>query len=51
MSRKFKLPKDYLGDGVELWKKRTIVINPGVTVLVGCNGIGKTSLLHCIKKE
>lgn len=51
MSRKFKLPKDYLGDGVELWKKRTIVINPGVTVLVGCNGIGKTSLLHCIKNQ
>lgn len=51
MSRKFKLPKDYLGDGVELWKKRIITINNGVTVLVGCNGIGKTSLLHCIKDQ
>lgn len=51
MSRKFKLPKDYFGEGIELWKKRAITINPGVTVLVGCNGIGKTSLLHCIKDQ
>lgn len=51
MSRKFKLPKDYFGEGIELWKKRAITINPGVTVLVGCNGIGKTSLLHYIKNQ
>lgn len=49
MSRKFKLPKDYFGEGIELWKKRTITLNPGVTVMVGCNGIGKTSLLRRIE--
>ena len=49
MSRKFKLEKDYYDEGVNLYKRGTIEINPGVTVLVGCNGIGKTTLLHQIK--
>lgn len=46
MSRKFTLERDYYDEGVNLYKKRTIIIKPGVTVLVGCNGIGKTTLLH-----
>ena len=49
MSRKFVLEKDYYGDGVKLYKKKTVTINPGVTVLVGCNGIGKTSFLHQVR--
>lgn len=49
MSRKFVLEKDYYDEGVNLYKKKTITINPGVTVLVGCNGIGKTTLLHQIR--
>ena len=46
MSRKFTLERDYYDEGFNLYKKKTITIKPGVTVLVGCNGIGKTTLLH-----
>ena len=49
MSRKFKLYKDYYDEGYDIYKKKTITIKPGVTVLVGCNGIGKTTLLHQIR--
>ena len=51
MSRNFKLQKYIHEENLILWKKRTITINDGVTVLVGCNGIGKTSLLHYIKNQ
>lgn len=30
-------------------KRKTVVLNSGVTVLVGCNGIGKTTFLHQIR--
>jgi len=49
MSKKFTLIKDYYEEGINLYKKKTITIKPGITVLVGCNGIGKTTLLHQIK--
>lgn len=49
MSREFTLEKDYYNEGFDLYKKKTISIKPGVTVLVGCNGIGKTTLLHQIR--
>lgn len=49
--RKFKLEKDYYEDGQNLYKKRTVTIKPGVTVLVGCNGIGKTTMLHQIESH
>ena len=49
MGRKFKLWKDPYDCGIDLYKKKTIEIKTGVTVLIGCNGIGKTTLLHCIK--
>lgn len=49
MGRKFKLGKDPYDYDFNLYKKSTIEIKPGVTVLVGCNGIGKSTLLHCIK--
>ena len=51
MSRKFVLTSNYYEDGIYLYKKKTITINPGVTVLVGCNGIGKTTFLHQIKNK
>lgn len=55
MSRKFTLVKDYYGLGFDIYKKKTIAINSGVTVLVGCNGIGKTTFLkqitNTLKKE
>lgn len=49
MSRKFTLIKDYYEEGYNLYKKKNIIIESGVTVLVGCNGIGKTTLLHQIR--
>ena len=49
MNRKFTLERDYYDEGFNLYKKKTITIKPGVTVLVGCNGIGKSTLLRQIK--
>ena len=37
-------PKEYL------YTKKEFEFKPGVTVLVGCNGCGKTTLLHQIKE-
>lgn len=51
MSRKFTLIKDYYDEDINLYKKESIAINTGVTVLVGCNGIGKTTLLHQIRDK
>lgn len=49
MSKKFILERDYYDEGFDLYKNNTITIKPGVTVLVGCNGIGKSTLLRQIK--
>lgn len=51
MSRKINLYRDYYDEGFNLYKKRVIEINSGVTVLVGCNGIGKTTLLRQLKQR
>ena len=48
--REFKITEDYYNTGV-LFKKSTITIQPGLTVLVGCNGTGKTTLLNHIKDK
>ena len=49
MSRKFEIERDYYDTGSNLYKKKTIEIKHGVTVLVGCNGIGKSTLIHQLK--
>lgn len=49
MSRKFKLEPDWYGEDIRMYKKKTITLEDGVTVLVGCNGIGKTTLLQQIQ--
>lgn len=49
--RTFKVEKDYFDEGFNLFKKSNIKIEPGLTVLVGCNGTGKTTLLNHIKSE
>lgn len=46
MSRKIKLKKNYYGEDFNIFKKRTITLKPGLTVLVGCNGMGKSTMLH-----
>lgn len=49
--RTFKIEKNYYEEDIILFKKSNIKIEPGLTVLVGCNGTGKTTLLHHIKAE
>lgn len=46
----FKLPRDPYNEGEYLRKKESFVIDPGLTILVGCNGSGKTTLLNDIKE-
>lgn len=50
MGRVFSLWRDPYGHGFDIFKKSAIEIKPGATVLVGCNGIGKTTLLRCIEE-
>lgn len=49
MSRTFDIVRDYYVEKYYIFKKKTCVFEPGVTVLVGCNGSGKSSLLEQIK--
>ena len=51
MSRQFKIEKDYYCNGDNLYTKGAVTFKPGVTVLVGCNGLGKTTLLHEIEHQ
>lgn len=51
MSRKIKLWKDPYDCGIKLFKKKSIEIRSGITILVGCNGIGKSTLLNNIEEE
>lgn len=47
----FKIPKDPCREGDILYKKSPITIEPGLTVLVGCNGCGKTTFLNLIQED
>lgn len=50
MSRTFEIPtKPY--DDYRLYSHKTITINPGITVLTGCNGFGKSTLMKLMKKQ
>ena len=46
----FKIIRNPYDDKINIFKKKEITLESGVTVLVGCNGFGKTSFLKCIKK-
>ena len=48
-SRTFNIHKDYCGVGCNIYKKNTIKIDTGITILVGCNGIGKSTLIRQLK--
>jgi len=50
-SRRFHLINDYYNEDEPLYKKKDISLKSGVTVLVGCNGIGKTTMLHQIEAK
>lgn len=53
--RTIKTWRDPYGEGFSTTRRKEIVFEPGVTVLVGCNGIGKSTLLNniksCLKKD
>ena len=49
--RKFTIHKDYCCVGCDIYKKKNITINTGLTVLVGCNGMGKSTLIHQLQDQ
>lgn len=51
MSRGFKIGRDPYNEGYIMYSKANITINPGVTVLIGCNGAGKTTILHHLHNQ
>lgn len=50
MSRIFEVPTKPWDD-YKLYNRKTIAINPGVTVLTGCNGTGKSTLMRLMKEQ
>lgn len=51
MSRTFEIEREPYEYGEFVYTKDEFTFEPGVTVLAGCNGIGKTTLLKTIEKE
>ena len=51
MSRKFKIIRDYYEEGEFLYQKKHVEFEPGLTVLIGCNGCGKTTLMRQIRLQ
>lgn len=49
MGRTFSIEKYPFDDSTQVFKKSKIILNSGVTILVGCNGIGKSTLIRRIK--
>ena len=47
----FKIPRKGYTETRQIYKKGTIDIQPGITVLIGCNGSGKTTILNEIKES
>lgn len=50
-SRTFNIDKAPYDEGINLYKKSRIVIREGVTILVGPNGMGKSTLLKTIEHK
>lgn len=51
MSRKFKISPIQFEDEIKLYVSNEICFDEGVNILVGCNGIGKTTLMNLIQDE
>lgn len=52
MSRTFEIEnRDYYNEKEYLFRRKQVTIEPGVSVLVGCNGTGKSTLIHIIKED
>ena len=50
MSRTFKIHQDPYCTNETVYTKTSFAFQPGITVLVGCNGIGKSTLLHRLEE-
>lgn len=48
--RTFTIDRDWNGIGCNIFSKKTISLTEGVTVLVGCNGAGKTTFLYQLQQ-
>lgn len=44
-----KIERDPYGEG-KIFKKKSVNLEPGITILVGCNGCGKTTFLKIAKE-
>ena len=51
MSRKFRIDRDCYDTGAPLFKTRAMTFHPGITILLGCNGCGKTTLMRQMKSQ
>lgn len=51
MSRKITIWKDPYDGGFDISIRRNIEINEGVTIIIGCNGLGKSTFISNIKSE
>ena len=51
MSRTFRIPKCPYDLKERIYLKSDVTVDPGLTVLVGCNGSGKTTFLSFIKDK
>lgn len=49
--REFIIFKDYCDIGCNIYKNDIITINSGLTVLVGCNGMGKSTLIKQLQQQ
>ena len=47
----FKLIRNPYDEDIKIFSKKEVIIESGVTVLVGCNGYGKTTFLNNIAKS
>lgn len=51
MPRTIKIWKDPYHEGFSTCRKKEVTFEPGLTVLVGCNGAGKSTMLSNLKEE
>ena len=51
MGKTFNLTQEPFEKGQKMFKNGIVTINPGVTILVGCNGAGKTTMLRQIEAQ
>ena len=51
MSKTFTLERDYYEDKIYIYKHKNMTIESGITVLVGCNGSGKTTFIDHIERQ